>query len=98
MENVKSVALECIKGELVDNKSYKRKFEEKAMTPTDDAEFDDDKQPAQRTKQVNQTSTPPRKIPTQSISPQDTDTISNPPSPKKEPNAPSVKNPSPFPQ
>ncbi len=53
MENVNSVALDCIKGELVDDKSHKRKFEEKAMTPTDNAEFDDNKQPAQRTKQEN---------------------------------------------
>ncbi len=66
------------------------------MMPTDDAEFDDDKKPAQRTKQVNQTSTPPRKIPMQSSSPQDTNTISNPPSAKKEPDEPSIKNPSPF--
>ncbi len=65
MENVNSVALDCIKGELVDDKSYKRKFKEKATTPTDGAEFHNDEQPAQRTKQVNQTSTPPWKTPTQ---------------------------------
>jgi hypothetical protein len=38
------------------------------------------------------------KKPMQTISPQETDATSNPPSLKKEPNAPSVKNPSPFPQ
>ncbi len=67
------------------------------MTP-DDAALNDNKLPPQQTKQTNKTSTPTQKTPMQTIPLQETNATSNPPSLKKEPNAPSIKNPSPFPQ
>jgi hypothetical protein len=68
------------------------------MTTPDNAALDDNKVPPRQTKQTNKTSTPTQKTSMQTISPQETNATSNPPSLKKEPNAPSVKNPRPFPQ
>ncbi len=69
------------------------------MTPDNaSASLHDNKLPPQQTKQTNKTSTPTQKNPTQTILPQETNATSNPPSLKKEPDTPSVKNPSPFPQ
>jgi hypothetical protein len=92
----KRPAAECIQGELV--KTCKQKIKERPTTTPDDAALDNDKLPPRQTKQTNKTSTPTQKKPTQTISPQETDATSNPPSLKKVPNAPSVKKPSPFPQ
>jgi hypothetical protein len=74
------------------------KKKERPTTTLDNAALNDNKLPPQQTKQTNKTSTPTQKNPMQTISPQETNATSNPPSFKKEPNAPSVKNPSPFPQ